>query len=77
LVFNNLCFFFRTYYTSSLFFPLPLPLCVLCSRSLKVLTERVDDMEVKINELNNKVADSCKNFEDVMAYVDKNIADGA
>jgi hypothetical protein len=50
---------------------------VLCSRSLKVLTERVDDMEVKINELNNKVADSCKNFEDVMAYVDKNIADGA
>lgn len=32
-------------------------------------------MEAKINELNNKVAESCSSFEDVMAYVDAHVAD--
>jgi hypothetical protein len=44
-------------------------------RSLQILEVRIDAIEVKITELNNKVADSCANFEDVMAYVDANIAD--
>lgn len=44
-------------------------------RSLESLEIRVDAVEVKINELNNKVAESCSNFEDVMAYVDANMAD--
>jgi len=44
-------------------------------RSLAVVTARVDDLEVRVNELNTKVAESCKNYEDVIAYVDKNIRD--
>ena len=34
-------------------------------------------MEARIDALNTKVAESCANFEDVIAYVDANIADGA
>lgn len=44
-------------------------------RSLESLEIRVDSIELKINQLNSKVAESCANFEDVMAYVDANIAD--
>ena len=47
----------------------------MCRRSLETLTNRVDEMEAKINELNNKVAESCSSFEDVMAYVDAHVAD--
>jgi hypothetical protein len=44
-------------------------------RSLASLELRVDLVEAKINELNNKVAESCANFEDVIAYVDAHVAD--
>lgn len=44
-------------------------------RSLKILETRVDAIEVRITELNNKVAESCSSFEDVVAYVDANIMD--
>ena len=46
-----------------------------CRRSLETLEVRVDAMELKISQLNTKVAESCASFEDVMAYVDANIAD--
>jgi uncharacterized coiled-coil protein SlyX len=44
-------------------------------RSLASLEIRVDKVEEKINELNSKVAESCANFEDVIAYVDAHVAD--
>lgn len=44
-------------------------------RSLAVLTEKVDDLEAKVDALNSRVAESCKSYEDVIAYVDKNIRD--
>jgi uncharacterized protein (DUF111 family) len=44
-------------------------------RSLESLEIRVDAVELKISQLNSKVAESCANFEDVMAYVDANMAD--
>mmetsp|Transcript_7126 Transcript_7126/g.10615 ORF Transcript_7126/g.10615 Transcript_7126/m.10615 type:complete len:800 (-) Transcript_7126:162-2561(-) len=44
-------------------------------RSLLSLETRVDSMEARIDALNTKVAESCANFEDVIAYVDANIAD--
>jgi hypothetical protein len=40
------------------------------------LEGRIDEMEAKINALNSKVHECCHNFEDVIAYVDANIADG-
>ena len=35
----------------------------------------VSELELKVNELNTKVKDSCQSFEDVIAYVDANVAD--
>eukprot|EP01039_Chlorochromonas_danica_P003854 gene3853-4211_t len=44
-------------------------------RSLETLTNRVDELDAKINALNNKVAETCHNMADVIAYVDANMAD--
>lgn len=44
-------------------------------RSLEILAVRVDAVEQKINELNAKVSESCQNFDEVKAYLDKNIED--
>ena len=44
-------------------------------RSLAVLTDKVDDLEAKVDALNSRVSESCKIYEDVIAYVDKNIKD--
>lgn len=40
-----------------------------------MVTKRIDDLDAKVNEMNDRVAESCKSYEDVIAYVDKNIAD--
>jgi Tfp pilus assembly protein PilO len=45
------------------------------SRSLESLTQRVDELDEKVNALNSKVAQHCKNFEEVIAYIDANMAD--
>lgn len=45
------------------------------SRSLKGLTARVDEMEARIQAMNQRVSECCSNFEDVKRYVDDNIAD--
>lgn len=45
------------------------------SRSLEVLTNRVDELDAKINALNSKVSETCHNMADVIAYVDANMAD--
>jgi cellulose synthase/poly-beta-1,6-N-acetylglucosamine synthase-like glycosyltransferase len=42
---------------------------------LAIVTSRVDDLEVKVNALNKKVAETCSNMSDVIAYVDANMAD--
>lgn len=44
-------------------------------RSLEDLTLRVDVLDAKINALNSKVAETCHNMADVIAYVDANMAD--
>lgn len=44
-------------------------------RSLASLEQRVDSMEEMINQMNTKIAESCANFEDVIAYVDAHVAD--
>jgi hypothetical protein len=44
-------------------------------RSLETLTNRVDILDAKINALNSKVAETCSNMADVIAYVDANMAD--
>lgn len=40
------------------------------------MNDRVVAIEEKIAELNRRVAETCFTFEDVVAYVDANIADG-
>jgi uncharacterized coiled-coil protein SlyX len=45
------------------------------SRSLETLTVRVDAMEARIKEMNSKIAQTCTNMADVIAYVDANMAD--
>jgi hypothetical protein len=42
-------------------------------RSLENLSERVGVVEARIDELNQKVHDSCKNFDEVMLYMDDHI----
>eukprot|EP01034_Spumella_vulgaris_P027260 gene27260-33954_t len=44
-------------------------------RSLLVLTEKVSALDKKVNALNAKVAQTCTNLSDVIAYVDANMAD--
>jgi hypothetical protein len=44
-------------------------------RSLKEVTLRVDILDAKVNALNTKVAETCTNMADVLAYVDANMAD--
>jgi hypothetical protein len=45
------------------------------SRSLETLTVRVDAMEARIKAMNTKIAQTCTNMADVIAYVDANMAD--
>ncbi len=42
-------------------------------RSLENLSSRMDALEKMVKEMNDAVAQSCSNFEEVKAYVDKNI----
>ena len=42
-------------------------------RSLENMSNRMDALETMVKEMNDKIAQSCSNFEEVKAYVDKNI----
>lgn len=44
-------------------------------RSLETLTNRVDELDAKIFEMNGKISQTCANMADVIAYVDANMAD--
>lgn len=44
-------------------------------RSLETLTTRVDELDARVKALNNKVAETCSNMAEVIAYVDANMAD--
>ncbi len=44
-------------------------------RSLEGLATRVDEIDAHITQLNDKVAQNCSNFDDVVAYVDAHISD--
>eukprot|EP01031_Cornospumella_fuschlensis_P037374 gene37374-45383_t len=44
-------------------------------RSLETLTNRVDELDARVRALNTKVAETCSNMADVIAYVDANMAD--
>eukprot|EP01034_Spumella_vulgaris_P038188 gene38188-47148_t len=46
-----------------------------CGRSLSILSDKVSELDKKVNQLNNKVAETCSNLSDVIAYVDANMAD--
>lgn len=45
----------------------------VAGRSLENLSERVGVVEARIDELNQKVHDSCKDFDEVMLYMDDHI----
>jgi len=44
-------------------------------RSLAKVAKKVDELDAKVNAMNKRVEDSCKSYDDVIAYVDKNIRD--